>query len=134
MTSKESPDVRIRVPGRPEYISVVRLGMAGLAHRLGLETDEAEDLKLAVAEACSRVLHSPGSGLLVVDCQHCPEHVAITVQWSAPGGGRGSVDEPSELGTFLIKALVDEVVFLDEGGGLRLIKRLGAARDEAEAS
>lgn len=133
MTSQDSADVRIAVPGRPEYISVVRLGMAGLAHRLGLDTDEAEDLKLAVSEACSRVLQSPGSGQLVVHCQHFPDRLAISVHWSAPGCGRGSADGPSELGTFLIKALVDEVIPLDEGGGLRLVKRLGAARDEAGA-
>jgi hypothetical protein len=47
----DSPDViTIRIPASPEYVSVVRLVVAGLASRLRFTIEDIEDLKIGVDE------------------------------------------------------------------------------------
>jgi hypothetical protein len=46
-----NPDViSIRIPASPEYVSVVRLVVAGIASRLGFTIEDIEDLKIGVDE------------------------------------------------------------------------------------
>ena len=44
-------EISIKLPAKPEYMTVARLTTAGLANRLGFSIDEIEDLKVAVSEA-----------------------------------------------------------------------------------
>ena len=43
--------IEIRVPAKPQYVSVIRLTISGLAVRVGFTYDEIEDLKIATSEA-----------------------------------------------------------------------------------
>ena len=43
--------VEIRIPAKPQYVSVIRLTISGLAIRVGFSYDEIEDLKIATGEA-----------------------------------------------------------------------------------
>src|SRR2546427_2971271 len=45
--------IDLKIPGRPEYVVVVRLTAAAVAGRMGLSYDDIEDLKVAVGEAGS---------------------------------------------------------------------------------
>lgn len=125
--------IEVTVPGRAEFLGVVRLAVAGLAHRLGFDLGEAEDLKLAVTESCSQCMQSerkPDS--LRIQCEVDGSFLRITVHPTpadetlfAPGG-------PAELGLFLIEALVDEVDKLESPKGLRLTRRLTAEAHEQQ--
>src|SRR3989442_3707712 len=44
--------IDLKIPGRPDYVVVVRLTAAAVAGRMGLSYDDIEDLKVAVGEAC----------------------------------------------------------------------------------
>ena len=44
-------EISIKLPAKPEFMSVARLTTAGLANRLGFSIDDIEDLKVAVSEA-----------------------------------------------------------------------------------
>src|SRR3989442_11748153 len=48
--------IDLKIPGRPEYVVVVRLTATAVAGRMGLSYDDIEDLKVAVGEACSPAL------------------------------------------------------------------------------
>src|SRR3989449_9295119 len=48
--------IELKIPGRPDYVVVVRLTAAAVAGRMGLSYDDIEDLKVAVGEACSPAL------------------------------------------------------------------------------
>src|SRR3989441_9362566 len=48
--------IDLKIPGRPEYVVVVRLTAAAVAGRMGLSYDDIEDLKVAVGEACSAAI------------------------------------------------------------------------------
>ena len=62
--------IRLTIPAKPEYITLGRLALTGIA-RLRPEPLSAEvlgDLKLALTEACSNsVRHAYGEGTGVVD-------------------------------------------------------------------
>ena len=91
------------IPGKPEYMTMVRLATGALAAKAGFTLDDAEDVKMAVAEACKNVSchgnegysdkyeieYNVGEGsmeITVIDacdqhslqkmskqCQHCPQ-------------------------------------------------------------
>src|SRR2546428_10669495 len=42
--------IDLKIPGRPDYVVVVRLTAAAVAGRMGLSYDDIEDLKVAVGE------------------------------------------------------------------------------------
>ena len=49
--------VELVVPADPAYLAVLRTASAGMAARLDLDLDEIEDLRIAVDEACTLLLH-----------------------------------------------------------------------------
>jgi serine/threonine-protein kinase RsbW len=57
----DSPDViSIRIPASPEYVSVVRLVVAGLASRLHFTIEDIEDLKIGVDELAAYLTGTHG--------------------------------------------------------------------------
>lgn len=50
-----TPDrIEMVVPFKAEYVSVVRLTVSGIASRIGFDMDSIEDIKVALAEICSK--------------------------------------------------------------------------------
>ncbi|MCL1983093.1 MAG: ATP-binding protein [Clostridiales bacterium] len=50
------PDVlKFSIPGKPEYVQMVRLAIASIAGTANFDVDAVEDIKVAVAEACKTV-------------------------------------------------------------------------------
>jgi serine/threonine-protein kinase RsbW len=128
--------VRLRVPAKPEYITLGRLALTGLARLQPLEAETLADLKLALTEACSNsVRHAYrdgtiGSVEIVYDL--APDRLVIEVADDGRGfeyTEHGGADDLSEggLGIAIIRALADE---FEVGGGngrgsrLRFVKYL----------
>ena len=128
--------VELRIPNRPEWVAVARLTIAAIANRLPFTVEEIEDLKLAIAEACTNVIQSgDGTGTIDIVCETAPAqlriHVrdrgrirneSVTERRSTSGGIEG-------LGVFLIQALMDNVehsVDPQTGTELVMTKRVGA--------
>ncbi len=44
--------INLIIPAKPEYVLTVRLAVAGIATRAGLDVESIEDLKVCVAEGC----------------------------------------------------------------------------------
>jgi len=44
--------INLSIPAKPEYVLTVRLAVAGIATRAGLDIECIEDLKACVAEGC----------------------------------------------------------------------------------
>lgn len=47
--------LRFTVPGKPEYVGVVRLAISSAANTAGFDLEDIEDIKIAVSEVCSNV-------------------------------------------------------------------------------
>jgi serine/threonine-protein kinase RsbW len=122
--------VRLTIPAKPEYITLVRLALTGLAGMQPLSDETLGDLKLAVTEAASnsvRHAYDNGDGVVEVvyeiDGDRLIVEVADTGQGFVPGA-RDNRDELDEggLGIAIIQALADEfeVDSRPDGAGSRL--------------
>ena len=47
--------LKFSIPGKPEYVQVVRLAIASIAGKANFDVDAVEDIKSAVEEACKNV-------------------------------------------------------------------------------
>jgi serine/threonine-protein kinase RsbW len=121
--------VELRIPSRAEWVGVARLAIAGIASRLQFSIEDIEDLKLAVAEACTNCIqHASQSDSIAISCRIRPDKLIMTVEDS---GGDASAEslapkrlgEPQVggLGVFLIRSLMDDVEYeLHPQSGTRL--------------
>lgn len=126
MSDNKLWNIELRIPGEPEFLGVVRLASAGISHRLGLDHELAEDLKLVATEACGHLLNL-GAEEIMLSWQVEREQLSLRV-WSADGYDENNVDEEAdqewkEIGLLLITSLMDEVEELTSPLGLRLVKR-----------
>jgi serine/threonine-protein kinase RsbW len=119
--------VRLTIPARPEYISLCRLALTGIARLRELSDELVADLKLALTEAASNsVRHAYGErnvGVVEISYVLLPDRLVIEVTDEGagfdPAGAHGPPDELSEggLGIAIIKAIADEVEIGAQPGG-----------------
>lgn len=133
-TDQPEAVVELKIPAVPEWVGVARLAAAGIASRLNFSIEAIEDLKLAVAEACTCCIQSPGSGEIRISCSLLTDRITITVERSGAGPKAATAAVPQEdpdvggLGVFLIRALMDDVSYASDpalGTKLTLTKLLG---------
>ena len=137
-----SQSIRLTIPAKPEYITLSRLALTGLA-RLRPEPLSQEvlgDLKLALTEACTnsvRHAYGHGHGTVEITYELFPDRLVVEVVDEGAGfeppvnaGARlDGEEELSEggLGIAIIEALADELEISEraEGGSsLRFVKHL----------
>jgi serine/threonine-protein kinase RsbW len=121
--------IRLTIPAKPEYISLCRLALAGLARVRPLTEETLADLKLAITEAasnCVRHAYGDDDGLVEIVYQVAPDRLVIEVSDNGegfePGDGNGLPDDLSEggLGIAIIRAIADEFEITSGQGGSRL--------------
>ncbi len=102
-----TPDgtVELVVPADPAYLAVLRTASAGMAARLDLELDEIEDLRIAVDEACSLLLHGAGAADRLRSVFVLGEDW-LQVEVSGPAA---SLPSPRSIAWVVLEALVGEV-------------------------
>jgi serine/threonine-protein kinase RsbW len=130
--------VHLTIPAKPEYITLSRLALSGLARVREFSEDTLSDLKLALTEACSNsVRHAYGNGEGHVDISFELLDDRLIVEVADDGSGfeplageRAFEEELTEggLGIAIIRSIADEVEFGDGTGGrgsrLRFVKLL----------
>ena len=82
------PDVRLRMPARPEGVAVVRQALAGMADALDVDAAVLADMKMAVSEACTNVVvhaYEDSDGVLEVDIT--ADDVGLTIRVRDHGSG-----------------------------------------------
>jgi serine/threonine-protein kinase RsbW len=132
--------IRLTIPAKPEYITLGRLALTGLA-RLRPEPLSQEvlgDLKLALTEACTnsvRHAYPDGPGLVEILYELHADRLVVEVSddgggFQRPSGTGGPVADEDlaegGLGIAIIDALADELEIGegDRGGSrLRFVKR-----------
>lgn len=132
-----TPDlVELRIPSRAEWVALARLAAATVANRVRFSIEEIEDVKLAVAEACTAVIQHEGHGeFIALTCEALDDSLRVRVRDSGRLGlaateRRMNFEEArvAGLGIFLIRTLMDEVsydVHPQSGTDLLMVKRLG---------
>jgi len=132
--------IRLTIPAKPEYITLGRLALTGIAH-LRAEPLPAEvlgDLKLALTEACTnsvRHAYADGDGMVEIVYELYPDRLVVEVrdqgdgfeQPAVPSASAGGELAEGGLGIAIIQALSDEFELGEgaEGGSrLRFVKLL----------
>jgi serine/threonine-protein kinase RsbW len=117
--------VRLTIPAKAEYITLVRLALSGLSLLRPLDDETLGDLKLAVTEACSnsiRHAYRDGrEGAVQVSYELYPDRLVVEVSDDGKGftaseqasAAQGPLSEGG-LGIAIIRELADE---LDVGPG-----------------
>jgi serine/threonine-protein kinase RsbW len=124
--------VHLRIPAKPEYITLCRLALTGLARLRPLSDEVLADLKLAITEACSNsVRHAYGgatTGTVDVALELRGDRLAVEVADDGTGFdlAEASADEEAlsegGLGIAIIRAIADEFDLgrRADGSGARL--------------
>jgi serine/threonine-protein kinase RsbW len=144
MPAKSAESVELTVPCDAKYLVVVRLAAAGVGNRAGLTVGDIEDIKVAVAEACTNVINHAfdedvnpaerqikvrliaGDGELTVEVEDQgsgfdPKHLERAQQ--APLEGSGG------LGFGLMRELTDSIrIESAPGSGTKIIMTKRAAK------
>src|SRR5579863_5296732 len=134
-TVDESSVVELRIPPKAEWAAVARLTVAAIASRLDFSLDEIDDVKLAVAEACTHAIQrSTGDHPIELVFEAQPDSIIVTVRDFSTSSHLESVGEELDenhiggLGLFIIQSLMDDVDFRIDaraGGELTMTKRVG---------
>lgn len=54
--------IKFSIPGKPEYLQMVRMALGALATNAGYDVDQTDDIKVAVEEACKLIACHGHSG------------------------------------------------------------------------
>jgi serine/threonine-protein kinase RsbW len=125
--------VELRIPGKAEWVAVARLAISAVASRMKFSMEEIEDIRLAVAEACTDAIQRvAGDAQIEISCRSDDRSLNVRVRREGPIGKA----EPTEaeeavggLGIFLVRALMDEVdysVHPQRGTDLAMVKYVEA--------
>lgn len=133
MRQHEADHIQMSIPAKPEYVGVVRLTVSGVANRLGFTYDDIEDMKIAVAEACTNVvshayqdegtmnvsffLHDDRIEIIIADRGRSFDVEGLRDRLGPVDSNKPVGDlKEGGLGLFLINTLMDKVEINDESG------------------
>ena len=121
------------MPGRPEYISTMRLALGGIASQAGFDVEEIDDIRTAVGEACQLIFCHEMEGYskeYTLECEMDPGRLEIKVINSSDEliekTNKRCLDCPNEgeLGKLLIKSLMDDVEVCCDENSRKMIKMI----------
>lgn len=118
--------VTIEIPPEPAAIRIARVAAGAAARRAGLDSDTADDVRLAVSEACASTLTasgvhgSDGDDAITLELHDSQGFEAVITGRSSVSSGAvdDGLDE-LELATHVMSALAPRYVCEHEGGKVR---------------
>jgi serine/threonine-protein kinase RsbW len=129
--------IRLTIPAKPEYITLGRLALTGIARLREIPDETLGDLKLALTEACSnsvRHAYENGGGTVEICYELHADRLVVEVVDRGQGfdpSDRGAQDDDlaeGGLGIAIIRALADELELEGRTNGrgarLRFVKFL----------
>lgn len=132
MNKKNKDLIKLSVPNKPEYVSVIRLTVTGIANRMGFDVEKIEDIKVAISEACTNAItHGicQEEENFYIDFSSDEEKLVISVYDNGKGCLSNNIKTPNlgelnegGLGVFIIKSLMDDVEILPNNGKGTVIK------------
>lgn len=122
--------VRLRIPAKPEYVSLARLALSAVCRITPLAPADVADLKLAVTEAAAELLGAEQAGhareslngagpSLDFTFELAEGRLVVDVRGEEP---RAPANQESELSRAIVEATVDEWDYAERA--TRLVKYL----------
>ena len=132
-TVRDSRDVSLTIPAKPDYLVLARLALAAVCRLTPLSPEEVADLKLAVTEAAADFVDEKSAdddearvnfSFRLEEAQLVLVLEGTSAEAGHQSGGREAETTEQELGRAIIDATVDECDFAP--GRTRLVKQLPA--------
>lgn len=104
--------VDLIVPSSPEMVRTIRLTVSGIASRMGFQMDEIEDIKVAVAEVCNRLITKSDTkqSRFMIKFQILGNQLNIAFRFENQETNNFQLfDEDDLLGIAIINSLIDDV-------------------------
>lgn len=133
---KQGQIVELEIPSSPEYVSIVRHAVEGIARRMDFDDVQIEDLKLAVGEACTNAVRhgcaKDGLQHIAVRCMVLSDGLSVEIRNEITDCDvplvpvNPDLSREGGLGLYLIRKLMDEVdiVWEPETAVVKMLKRL----------
>lgn len=115
--------VKLSIPNKPDYISVVRLTSSSICSNMGFNIEDIEDVKVAISEACINALNMIGNLYKELNIVFEIEKDKLVINMenvSSPKILDKEFSEESQLGLLIIESLMDKVEFSHTG--VKMIK------------
>lgn len=120
------------IPGKPEYLTMVRLAIGSVAHTAGFSMDDVDDIKNAVEEACKNISchgYDGFSDQYEVECKVEKGNLEITIKDDCDAHTIEKLSKPCQncpsegnLGIYVIQSLMTNVEFGRMEDGRKMIK------------
>ena len=82
--------LRFTVPGKQEYVGVVRLAVSSAANTAGFDVEDIEDIKIAVSEVCTNVFcRCDDTVMYQIVCELGDDGIVILIDDGSIYGGSG---------------------------------------------
>lgn len=124
------------VPGKPQYITIVRLAVGSAADNAGFNIEEIEDIKNAVGEACKNISCHGSEGFAEeyeVKCIVEEGRMEIYVTDTSSSHKLKKLQKPcldcpneGDLGLYIIKSLMSSIELIDGPNCKKTIKMIKA--------
>lgn len=104
--------IELKLPSKPEYISLIRLTASSVANNMDLNIDEIEDIKVCISEACTNVLNFNSTEEIKVSFTLKEDGIYIDINdvlEDIPGDLDNA--KQGEMGLLIINSLMDKVEF-----------------------
>lgn len=99
--------VIIRVPPTPAYLAMLRTAVGGVAARDRFTIDQIDDLRMAVEEAATQLLHHVSKGR--IEMTVVPTEVGLEVRLFAQVDAPGRIIDESSFSWMILRALADDL-------------------------
>lgn len=124
--------LKFTIPGKPEYLTMVRLAISSVAVNAGFDLEAAEDIKTAVSEACKLVSCHGFDGFsdkYEVQCSVEKGRMEIVVEDQCAAHNLEKSAKPclncpqdGDLGVYVIQSLMTEVEIERKDNGQKSIR------------
>jgi len=115
-------EINIKLPAKPEYMSVARLTTAAIANRAGFNIDDIEDLKAAVSEAGTYLFNRfTCISCITIDYKlldDCSININVRIPETSEADEAADDSKESELSLFIIESIVDKVIKEEYNGSV----------------
>lgn len=128
--------LKMEIVANPEYISIIRLTLSGIANSIGFCIEDIEDMKVAVSEACTNVIRHSDDDKICIIFEKAENGLTTIIEDNGKGYNLDSIKKPdllnpkeNGLGIFIIKTLMDDVYIEskeNKGTFIKMTKYMGA--------
>lgn len=122
-------EIYIKLPAKPEYVSIARLTASAIATRLNFTMDDIEELKLSVSESINFLMNQFYKlDFIEVSFNLCEKNQLVIDLTAVRGQGliiNEEADTLNELSLFIIESIADRIDKNISQGRISIYKNCG---------